>query len=144
MKRKTIKTVLASTLASATLFCSAMAWSEVAVIVHPSNGNSLSSTDITRIFLGKKKSFPDGSDAIPVDQKDGSAIRSKFVSMQLKKNDQQLKAYWAQLLFTGKGTPPQAVGSSVDVRKLISENPALVGYIDSADVDDSVKVIHQF
>jgi len=144
MTRKTLKTLLAATLASATLLGSVAAWSGVAVIVHPSNANSLSQADISRIFLGKKKSYPDGSEAIPVDQKDGSAVRSTFVGTVLKKNDQQIKAYWAQLLFTGKGTPPKEVGASADVRALIAANPALIGYIDSADADGSVKVVHQF
>ena len=144
MKRNTLKVLLAASLAVATLLGSVAAWSGVAVIVHPSNSNDLSAADISRIFLGKKKSYPNGAEAIPVDQKDGSAVRSSFVSTVLKKNDQQIKAYWAQLLFTGKGTPPKEVGASADVRQLISENPALIGYIDSADADGSVKVVHQF
>jgi len=36
------------------------------------------------------------------------------------------------------------VGASADVRQLIAENQALMGYIDSADADGSVKVVHQF
>lgn len=144
MKSKTFKRFVAASLASISLIASAVAFSAVAVIVHPSNSNDLSKSDITRIFLGKKKSFPDGADAIPVDQKEGSAARSAFVGTVLKKNDQQIKAYWAQLLFTGKGTPPKEVGTSADVKKLISENPALIGYIDAADADASVKIVHQF
>lgn len=62
----------------------------------------------------------------------------------MKKNDQQIKAYWAQLLFTGKGTPPKAVDSSVEIKKLLSDNPALIGYIDAEDVDDNVKVVFEF
>jgi len=144
MKHHTLKALLAAALAGATLLGSVAAWSGVAVVVHPSNANTLSEADISRIFLGKKKSYPDGSEAIPVDQKDGSAVRSSFVGTVLKKNEQQIKAYWAQLLFTGKGTPPKEVGASADVRQLIAENPALIGYIDSADADATVKVVHQF
>jgi ABC-type phosphate transport system substrate-binding protein len=129
---------------AATLLMSCAAWSGVAVVVHPANPNAMGEDDISRIFLGKKKAFPDGSEAIPVDQADGSANRSAFVSTVLKKNEQQIKAYWAQLLFTGKGTPPKEVGSSVEVKKLIAQNPSLIGYIDSADVDASVKVLFQF
>ena len=144
MKSTTLKRFIAASLAGMSLIASAAAFSAVAVIVHPNNANSLTESDITRIFLGKKKSFPDGADAIPVDQKEGSAARSAFVGTVLKKNDQQIKAYWAQLLFTGKGTPPKEVGAGSDVKKLVSENPALIGYIDAADADGSVKVVHQF
>ncbi len=144
MKTVTLKTLLAAILVGASLMASVSVWAGVAVIVHPNNGNTLSEADVTRIFLGKKKAYPDGSEAIPVDQAEGSPIRSSFVSTVLKKNDQQIKAYWAQLLFTGKGTPPKEVGSGADVKKLIAENPALIGYIDSSEVDGSVKVVHQF
>ncbi|MBB3168022.1 phosphate ABC transporter substrate-binding protein [Simiduia aestuariiviva] len=129
---------------AATVLLSCAAWSGVAVVVHPANPNAMDENDISRVFLGKKKSFPDGSEAIPVDQADGSANRSAFVSTILKKNEQQIKAYWAQLLFTGKGTPPKEVGSSADVKKLIAQNPSLIGYIDTADVDASVKVLYEF
>jgi ABC-type phosphate transport system substrate-binding protein len=144
MKKVTLKTLLAATLVGASLIASVSVWAGVAVIVHPNNGNALSEADVTRIFLGKKKAYPDGSEAIPVDQAEGSPIRSSFVSTVLKKNDQQIKAYWAQLLFTGKGTPPKEVGGGADVKKLIAENPALIGYIDASEVDGSVKVVHQF
>lgn len=144
MKMKAFKSLVAASLLGASMAISSVASTGVAVIVHPSNGNALSEANISRIFLGKKKSYPDGSEAIPVDQKEGAAARSGFVSTILKKNDQQIKAYWAQLLFTGKGTPPKEVGGDADVKKLVSENPALIGYIDSGAVDDSVKVVHQF
>ncbi len=144
MLSKNTKKLIGATLTSLALFASATAFSAVAVIVHPNNANSLTESEITRIFLGKKKSFPDGADAIPVDQKEGSSARSAFVGTVLKKNDQQIKAYWAQLLFTGKGTPPKEVGGGAEVKKLVSENPALIGYIDAAEADGSVKVVHQF
>lgn len=144
MKHNNLRALLTITLASLTLVGASTAWSGVAVIVHPSNGNALAEGDISRIFLGKKKSFPDGSEAIPIDHQHGSAVRSNFVGTLLKKNDQQIKAYWAQLMFTGKGTPPNDVGGSADVKKLVSENPSLIGYINLADADDSVKVVHQF
>jgi len=125
-----------------TLFLiSSNAFSGISVIVHPDNANTLSPSEISRIFLGKKRSFPDGSESVAVDQAEGSDIRKTFVSGVLKKNEQQIKAYWAQLLFTGKGTPPQ---ESMDVKSLIAENPSFIGYIDSSKADSSVKVIHTF
>lgn len=144
MKNLFSKKIASRMMFGAALLMSCAAWSGVAVVVHPGNTNAMSEDDISRVFLGKKKTFPDGAEAIPIDQADGSANRSAFVATLLKKNDQQIKAYWAQLLFTGKGTPPKEVGSSADVKKLIAQNPSLIGYIDSADVDASVKVVHQF
>ncbi len=128
-----------------TLFIGALAQAEVAVIVSASNGNgSLDKDTIERIFLGKTSSFPDGSQAIPVDQNEGSAAREAFNDKVLGKSSSQLKAYWSRLIFTGKGTPPKESGSDADVVSLVAKNPNLVGYVDAAAVDGSVKVVYTF
>lgn len=144
MKATPLKKLLILSTTCIGLVVSATAFSAIAVVVHPSNSNALSETDISRIFLGKKKSFPDGANALPIDQQEGSAARSSFVGDVLKKNDQQLKAYWAQLLFTGKGTPPTDVKSAADVKRMVAKNPSFIGYIDASDIDDSIKVVYQF
>ncbi|GLS26313.1 phosphate ABC transporter substrate-binding protein [Marinibactrum halimedae] len=144
MNSKLFKKVSLALSFSIAMLCVTTSTAGVAVVVHPSNANTIAPNEISKIFLGKKKTFPDGSDAIPLDQQEGSATRSSFVSTILNKNDQQIKAYWAQLLFTGKGTPPREVGGDADVKGLIAQNPSLIGYIDSNQVDSSVKVVHQF
>ena len=140
---KMIKTIfMASAL---TLGLTGIASAETAVIVSAKNANSVIDADtVSRIFLGKSKSFPDGSDAIPVDQPEESAIRTEFADKVLGKSASQLKAYWSKLVFTGKGEPPKVVESSAKVKALVAENPNLIGYIDAADVDGSVKVVHKF
>lgn len=135
---------LAVSLAGICLLSSSLAWSGTVVIVNVSNTSDISASDIERIFLGKKKTFPNGNTAIPVDQSEGSAVRTQFESQVLGKSAQQLKAYWSQRLFTGKGTPPTEMSSDAEVKKQIAENPALIGYIDSAAVDKMVRVVHQF
>lgn len=144
MTTKILKHSLAASLLTSSLIFSGLVCAEGAVIVHPSNANAMTASDISRIFLGKKKTYPDGREAVPVDLKDGDTVRSDFVSSVLSKNDQQIKAYWAQLLFTGKGTPPKEVDSSAAVKELVSQNPSIIGYIDSQQVDSSVKVIYKF
>lgn len=118
---------------------------EVAVIVSSSNANSkLDQDTISRIYLGKSKNFPDGTQAVPVDQNAGTASRKAFNSTVLGKSSSQLKAYWSRLIFTGKGTPPKESGDDAAVKELVAKNPNLIGYIDDSAVDDSVKVVHTF
>ncbi len=119
-------------------------FAEVAVIVHPgSSVSSLTEDDISRLFLGKSKEFPNGEQAVPVNQDEGSAVRDKFNEAVVKKNSSQLKAYWSQLVFTGKGTPPKDVGNDAEVKKLIAANPNMIGYVDAGAVDGSVKVVYK-
>lgn len=135
---KHICTVLLISLAS-------LANAEISVIVSPSNPNgALDQATVGKIFLGKAKSFPDGTQAVPVDQDDGAAAREAFNSTVLGKSASQLKSYWSRLIFTGKGTPPKQSGNDAAVKQLVANNPNIIGYIDSSAVDDSVKVVHKF
>ncbi len=117
---------------------------EIAVVVHPSSGvASLTEDDVSRIFLGKSKSFPNGAAAVPVNQDEGAPARDKFNEAICKKNSSQYKAYWSQLVFTGKGTPPKDAGNDAAVKSLIAANPNMVGYVDASVVDASLKVVYK-
>jgi ABC-type phosphate transport system substrate-binding protein len=118
---------------------------ETSVIISVNNPNStLDQTAISKIFLGKAKRFPDGSQAVPVDQDDKSTVRESFNTDILGKSDSQLKSYWSRLIFTGKGTPPKQSGDDAAVKELVAKNPNIIGYIDSSAVDASVQVVHTF
>lgn len=125
---------IASTIASA----------EIAVVVHPSNASALSNDDIKRIFLGKMKSFPGGSSAIPLNQNSSSGVRKSFDSSALGKSASQIKAYWSKLVFSGKGNPPKEVANDQEVINLVKDNPAIIGYVDSSNVTGDVKVVAKF
>lgn len=137
-----MKTVFKSLAAGLVLGLSSVCFAEIAVIVHPSSAvTSLSEDDIARLFLGKAKSFPSGGQAVPLNQNEGSAARDKFNEGICKKNANQYKAYWSQLVFTGKGTPPKDAGDDTAVKALVAANPNMIGYVDASAVDASVKVI---
>jgi ABC-type phosphate transport system substrate-binding protein len=135
---KIISTCSIATLLLASFYCQA----EIAVIVHPSaNVESLTDNDVSRLFLGKSKTLPSGTQAIPVNQDEGTPARASFNEKICKKDASQYKAYWSQLVFTGKGTPPKDSGKDTDVKALVAANPNIIGYIDSKLVDTSVKVV---
>jgi ABC-type phosphate transport system substrate-binding protein len=128
----------------AVLCCLEARAGEVAVIVHPSIGmNSIAKEDLARIFLGKVKNFPNGQAAVPINQDEKSSARARFNEAVCEKNSSQYKAYWSQLVFTGKGTPPKDVGNDAAVKQLVAANPNMLGYIDAALVDATVVVVHK-
>ncbi|PVZ71482.1 phosphate ABC transporter substrate-binding protein [Pelagibaculum spongiae] len=120
---------------------SIQAVADISVIVHPGNAVYLNKDDVARLFLGKQHSFKDGSVAVPVDQNEGSEIRDQFYVELVNKNASQLKSWWARLIFTGKGSPPRAVGTNDNVVLLVGSNPNMIGYVDSEKVDKSVRVV---
>ncbi|WP_438865483.1 phosphate ABC transporter substrate-binding protein [Neptunicella sp.] len=122
-----------------TLLFSQLASADVAVIVNPANGATISQDEVTKLFLGKDKSFSNGESAVPINQQ--GDLSEEFNTKVLNKSGSQIKAYWSKLVFTGKGTPPKEVNSDDEVKKLVAANPNIIGYIDAAKVDASVKVV---
>ncbi|MDO6427596.1 phosphate ABC transporter substrate-binding protein [Thalassotalea sp. 1_MG-2023] len=114
---------------------------DVAVIVNPSNTSEISENDISRIFLGKNKSYANGNSVEPVNTKYGNGVRKEFEDKLIGKNKSQMKAYWSKLIFTGKGKPPKELSSDDEIIAFVATNPNAIGYISSEKVNDSVKVI---
>lgn len=127
----------------ALLFCSQL-WADIVIVVHPSNSVTLTADDISKIYLGRSKNFPDGKPAIAVAQVDAAAATAVFNDKVLNKTGSQMKAYWSKLVFTGKGSPPKEVDSDAEMIALVSQNPNLIGYISKSAVNDSVKVLATF
>ena len=66
---------------------------------------------------------------------------SEFYNKLTGRSQSQIKAYWARLMFTGKGRPPDDGKNDEEIKAIVSGNVKFIGYIDAASVDDSVKVI---
>ena len=131
---------LKSSIGVTLLVLSLSAMSDVAVVVHPSNSATVTEEDVQRIFLGKSKTFSSSGEAIAVNNKD-SSVRDQFNQALLGKNESQLKAYWSQLVFTGKGTPPKELDNDDAVKAFVASTPNAIGYIDSGKVDASVRSV---
>jgi hypothetical protein len=113
----------------------------VAVVSSKSSITSLSKSQIMDIFLGKRTHFPDGSSAIPIDLVEGSAARDEFYARFADMSPAQVRAYWAKIIFTGRGQPPSTVTTDVEAKKLLLSSPNIIAYIDKSLVDSSVRVL---
>jgi ABC-type phosphate transport system substrate-binding protein len=113
----------------------------VTVVSAKSPITALSKTQVADIFLGKSNRYPDGAQAMPIDQPEASIDRGKFYITMTGKSPEQLRAYWAKVLFTGRGQPPPIASSSAELKKLLLTNPLAIGYLDATQVDDSVRVL---
>ena len=130
------------TLSLIALLHASLSQADVAVVVHLNNDmTNITTVQAANIFLGKTKTMPSRKLIIPIDQSRKSDIRKEFYEKLVNKNQNQLNAYWARQVFTGKSQPPIQVNNDDEVKLLIAENPNMIGYIDSAAVDDTIKVI---
>ncbi len=139
-----MKRLISSFILVSSFMLPAFASAEVEVIVHPSNGAALDLDSIQRIFLGKTRAFPGGGEAVAISAKEGSPEETEFTEKVLSKTPKQLKAYWAKMVFTGKGTPPRQVDSTAEMLQLISANPNLIGFVPAGSANGSVKVAAKF
>lgn len=113
----------------------------VAVVSSKSPVTALSRNQVVDIFLGKTSRFPDGEQAVPIDQVEGSPARDEFYSKFTGKSAAQIKAHWSKIIFTGRGQPPKEVSNSNEVKKLVVQNPKVIGYIERSLVDGNVRVL---
>ncbi|MES2740580.1 MAG: phosphate ABC transporter substrate-binding protein [Pseudomonadota bacterium] len=115
---------------------------ELIVIVSAKNPlTALTAEQASDIFLGQSLRFPNGSEVAALDQTVGVPIRDEFYAKLTGKSPALIKAYWAKMIFTGRAQPPREVDNSVAIRKMVADNPGLIGYIDKSALDPSVKAV---
>jgi len=139
-----MKKLLSSLFIASIMILPTSVFAEIEVIVHPSNAAALDKDSIQRIFLGKTRAFPGGGEAVPISFKEGSPEEADFTKNVLSKTPKQLKAYWAKMVFTGKGTPPRQTDSAAEMLNLISANPNLIGFVPAGSATGNVKVVGKF
>ncbi|MCU6501761.1 phosphate ABC transporter substrate-binding protein [Rugamonas sp. A1-17] len=124
------------------LACAGAGAGELVVIVSARNPVSvLRSEQVADIFLAQTGRFPGGDEATALDLPVGSPLRDEFYNKVAARSPALMKAYWTKMVFTGRGQPPRELANSIAVRKMVAENPAMIGYIDRAALDGSVKAV---
>lgn len=115
---------------------------EVAIITNPNVKEiGLSKADVANIYLGKKKTYSDGTRIKPVDQSADTKIRKQFYRVVIKMSGSEVNRYWSKLEFTGKGKPPRVISGDEAVRDWVASHPGAIGYIDGKYLNNSVKVV---
>lgn len=129
-------TTLLCAAALAALLPAAPAFGATAIIVSARNtATRIMTEQAAQIFLGKSTQLT------PVDLADNSAIRGDFYQKIAGKDQDQVKAIWSKIVFTGRGFPPKEYNSPAEVKKAVAADTGAIGYIDKAAVDDTVRVV---
>lgn len=118
------------------------ALAEVAVVVGPKTPNTaLTKEQATAIFLGKNTYLPSGTPVVLFDLPESNPLREEFYARVTGKTAAQVKAHWAKMSFTGKGTPPREIASSGELKKTVAAIIGGIGYIEKAALDGSVRSV---
>jgi ABC-type phosphate transport system substrate-binding protein len=115
---------------------------DILVIANAQNPEtSLSKKQVVDLFMGRVSAFPSGQAAITLDYKAGTPLRSEFYKILTGKNEAQVDAYWATLVFAGRMTPPQQLADSSATINEVSQNRAAIAYIERQPLPTRVKVL---
>lgn len=118
---------------------SAPSSSSYRVIVHPSNPTvKVDKAFLARAFLKKVADWPDGQVIRPVDLPQDSSTRSVFADDVLNRSVSAVKAYWQQMIFSGRRLPPPELASDEAVIRYVMMHPGAVGYVSArADIGET-------
>jgi ABC-type phosphate transport system substrate-binding protein len=112
------------------------------IIVNPENPAIEVSRDFLRdAFLKKASSWPSGEAVRPVDLTRRFGVREAFAREILKKTLPQLKRYWNQQIFSGKGVPPPELDSEKAVIAYVLANKGAIAYLPAGVDLGGVKVV---
>ncbi len=114
---------------------------DVVVIVNKGNANAVDKTFVVKAYTGEARSWPDGGQVAALDQGEDNAVRTQFDTTLLGKSSANMKALWAQNVFSGKGLPPKVIDGDAEVKKAVSADKNAIGYIHAEALDDSVKSV---
>ncbi len=124
------------------LLAGASAAAELVVVVSArSPVTALRAEQVADIFLSEATRFPDGGEVVALDLPIGSPLRDDFYLKVANRTPALMKAYWTKKIFTGRGQPPRELPNSQAVRKLVADNPTLIGYIERSAIDASVRPV---
>ena len=100
------------------------------VIVNPANPTTVVARSFLQaVYMNKVAGWSDGTAILPIDLRTAFPVRERFIRAVLRKTPQQLKRYWSQQIFSGKGVPPPEADSPAAVITFVLAHPGAVGYL---------------
>lgn len=82
----------------------------VVVVSANSSLGALTQDEVRQIFNGQARRVS-GVSVKPLDLPSRGDAREAFYQQVLGKSAEQMKSYWARMIFTGRGMPPREVSS---------------------------------
>lgn len=115
----------------------------VAIIVHPDlDLDSISKSELSKIFLGRLRTWHTNGPASPVDQVPDSEMRSEFSRLVHGRSVVNIEVYWKRMIFSGRGVPPPELRNDQEVLQYVRTTPGAVGYVgEASDLEGVHRVV---
>lgn len=103
----------------------------------------LTELEVRQLFTGATRTVG-GHVFTPLDLPRGSEVRERFYQRLVGKTPQQMRAWWARMVFTGKGYPLREVSGITELTLLVESATDYIGYMEAEQMVDSLKVVYRF
>ena len=112
------------------------------VIVHHDNPVTEVDREFLRdAYLKKATDWSHGETIRPVDLSGRFGVRDVFTREVLRKTAAQLRSYWNQQIFSGKGIPPVEADSITEMIDYVAATPGAIGYLPAGTAPGRAKVV---
>ncbi len=112
------------------------------VVVNPSvTVSAMNPTELSRLFLKKAVTWPDGQKTVVVDQERTAPVRAAFSRAVHQRDPEAVVSYWQTMVFSGRETPPAVRNGDAAVLELVRATPGAVGYVSETAPLQGVKAI---
>ncbi|MEO8906142.1 MAG: hypothetical protein ABI488_26530 [Polyangiaceae bacterium] len=113
----------------------------IAVVVGAkSSQRSLSLSELRRIFSNKDTNDASGDRFVPLNQRSGNPVRTRFDAAVLNLTPDQVARYWIDQRLRGKRAPA-TVPSVAMLKRALNELPGAISYLALAELDASVRAL---
>jgi ABC-type phosphate transport system substrate-binding protein len=102
----------------------------IVLVVHVSRGSqALSVTDLKNIYLGRKKTWSDGTAIQPYMRPPRGGAGFTFHRNILKMTPARYRYHWQGLQLSGQGRQPRTLTLPADVLQSVAASPGAIGYV---------------
>ncbi len=113
---------------------------EIAVIVNPAQGGSLSRAELIQVYLKQRRFWADGAAILAVNHEAGSELRARFEQALLGARARRLGIHWNRAYYRGV-LPPPTLASDAAMLRFVGREPRAIGYVNAASLDGTVRVL---
>ncbi|MBV8202717.1 MAG: hypothetical protein JOZ15_19035 [Acidobacteria bacterium] len=100
------------------------------VVINAANPQaSLSTAEVSNMFLQKTHKWESGERVKAVDLPETSPARASFSQAIHGRATAAVKAYWQRMIFSGLDAPPPEKPSAAEVLAYVRANPGGIGYV---------------
>jgi ABC-type phosphate transport system substrate-binding protein len=113
------------------------------VVVNADNpAASVTRSYVSRLFLKQVTHWVDGTPAVPVDLPENDPVRGAFSVAIHGREASSVKAYWREMIFSGRAAPPVEASWEAEVLAFVRASPGAIGYVSASNTSlDGVKAV---